>query len=1109
MSRLAVEKFKPVLAILNGCAEIFFLQGAAAGGMLIAITLLFPHLALPAIIATLSAYGFACLIGIEPQFTEAGYYTYNPFLVGLSVGYLCRTDQFYNVNGLPVLLLAVLAGVLALLITALMVRLLVAGLWLPVLSLPFALTSCLVWLIATRYSHVIPAATHDHPLLTADLGLPLVITGLLRSFGALVFAPAVVPGILLALLILRYSRILFLLGVCGYYLGTLVRALFLGSFTLALNDSSAFNFYLIAMAVGGVFLVPSLRSGLVAMVAVAASALLLEVVVPFSRATGIPLFTFPFAIATLFTICSLRMVSSPLLAAGFGRTPEEVRENFLATRLRYGGVWRTLSLPFAGKWSVWQGNNGRWTHQGIWRYAYDFVIVDDEGRTHRDAGGQLKDYYCYRMPVLSPVAGRVVRVVNDMTDNPVGTVSGGSNWGNLVLLYDPRGFYVELSHFTPQSIRVKKGDEVEQGTVLGHCGNSGHSPQPHIHVQVQGSESPTAATLPFSFVNYVCDGLYYANDLPEEGLRIEPLCREKRLEEATSFVLDDLPQFEIFRDGQPAGNVTFRVGLAADGTRFLESDRGKLFLGKHEGTFYCYRIEGDDPYLRMLFVALPKLPLAYRAGLNWHDHVPISAVTSRPWRAILRLASLVWPPLACIKVMLAFTGRNTIKSSVKAGLLGPGTMYPWSAEAEVELDDQSGLARLRHGRTEMRRISPQDDHVARAPCTHGRRNFTQRSLSRSKLMIACGVLSLAAVTTVVGFVAEIKTDAQVRKAVEQSIQLEKEHDYPKAIDALIEPRAAHPDDYVLNLRLGWLYYLNGKYADSDTSFQAAIAAQPGSVEAKLFRLRPLLAAGKSKEAISLANVICKGNPNNYLANLRLAVALRLEHRYGDARRILDHLSTAYPADADCAAELAALNSAQAAEPGAPPAAAVAASEEATFADAIKRSLEFEAKLKYAEAIAAISEAYAAHPKNYTLNLRMGWLNYLSADHAKSARYYFKATEAAPRSIEAGLGYTLPLLAQGQYQDVESFARQILEGDPTNYLANLRLAFALRMQQKYDEAEKIVQPMLEAYPTNVLLLIERGMLDLAYNRKDAARAVFAEILMLEPDNAFAKEQLRNL
>ena len=169
----------------------------------------------------------------------------------------------------------------------------------------------------------------------------------------------------------------------------------------------------------------------------------------------------------------------------------------------------------------------------------------------------------------------------------------------------------------------------------------------------------------------------------------------------------------------------------------------------------------------------------------------------------------------------------------------------------------------------------------------------------------------------------------------------------------------------------------------------------------------------------------------------------------------------------------------------------------------------EAKLKYADAIEAVSAVYPDHSQNYVLNLRLGWLYYLAADYANSARYYYKATKAAPRSIEAGLGYTLPLLAQARYKDVENLTRQILQGDPTNYYANLRLAFALRMQGKYDEAEKIVQPMLAAYPTNVMLLIERAMLDLAGGRKDAARAVFDTILVLEPENAFAKEQLGKL
>ena len=62
--------------------------------------------------------------------------------------------------------------------------------------------------------------------------------------------------------------------------------------------------------------------------------------------------------------------------------------------------------------------------------------------------------------------------------------------------------------------------------------------------------------------------------------------------------------------------------------------------------------------------------------------------------------------------------------------------------------------------------------------------------------------------------------------------------------------------------------------------------------------------------------------------------------------------------------------------------------------------------------------------------------------------------------------------------------------------------------KYDEAEKLlVRPLLAAYPTEVLALTERAMLDVACNRRDAARAELADILMLDPGNALAKEQLK--
>ncbi|MCX6903062.1 MAG: M23 family metallopeptidase, partial [Verrucomicrobia bacterium] len=386
-------------------------------------------------------------------------------------------------------------------------------------------------------------------------------------------------------------------------------------------------------------------------------------------------------------------------ALSVGRTPEETLENHLANRQRYRGKEFTLYLPFAGTWTVWQGWDGPWTHKGSWRYAYDFVITDETGETHRGDSTRLEDYYCFHKPVLSPVRGRVMHIVDDLLDSPIGGADEANNWGNLVIIQDGRGLFVELSHFAEKSIRVKKGEWVERGAVLGLCGNSGYSPQPHIHVQVQASDTVGAPSMPFSFVSFVEEGEYQANSLPKEKHAVEALYRDKRLDNLTNFVLDDEQHFEVLRGGQRVGEFKLRVEMAADGTFYLQSGRGQLYFGKHEGTFYHYRLTGEDPWLRLLFLALPRLPLAYREKLAWHDYVPVGLVATGARGALVDFLSSIWPKWGTVKVTQTFTSESCVESVIEAGLLH------WHRTAVVELDRHKGFGVVTVGDVTLRRIN--------------------------------------------------------------------------------------------------------------------------------------------------------------------------------------------------------------------------------------------------------------------------------------------------------------------------------------------------------------------------------------------------------------------
>lgn len=676
--------------VLRSYPELPFLRGTRAGWVVCLVTWLTPHVGLAGLVACLSAYAFARAVGARNAFLASGFHTYNPLLVGLALGYQLAPAW-------SSLVFVAIAGAATFVVGVMLEGLLSTLGHLPPLTLPYVVTIGAAQLAVLRYSNLLLA----EPLATSatdDLGLPLVASAFFRSFGALLFVPSVVAGLAFSILTLLRSRLLLLLGVGGFYGTVLVRWLWLGSFDQALSDPLNYNGMLVAMAVGGVFLTPSLSSYAIAAVAVAATALLLDALEVLGAGLALSAYTLPFNLVTLSFVYALRRLDAPSVPRLLGKTPEETVEIALATRRRFPDHRRTLRLPFYGAWTVWQACDDVWTHQGPWRHAYDFVVTDDDGRTHAGGGAALEDYYGFRKPVLAPVSGRVVRVVADLPDNPVGRVDQQHPWGNLVVIHDERGFFVELSHFAQGSLRVRVGEWVEAGAVLGLCGNSGNSPQPHLHVQVQAASTVGDATLPFAFVAYRHADTYYAFGLPAKGAQVEPVAFDPALDRATTFLLDDRLTYQLHAEGRPPQRVQWTVRMALDGTYFFESATGaRLYFGKHDGGFFCYRVDGRDPALECLYRAVPMLPLAAARDLTWRDALPTSTLLGGWRRQVARfLAPLV--ALGAVRaVELRFTGPREIESRA--------TIWPFGAPrcGRVVWDDRPGFALIQSNHLTLRR----------------------------------------------------------------------------------------------------------------------------------------------------------------------------------------------------------------------------------------------------------------------------------------------------------------------------------------------------------------------------------------------------------------------
>lgn len=168
-------------------------------------------------------------------------------------------------------------------------------------------------------------------------------------------------------------------------------------------------------------------------------------------------------------------------------------------------------LPFEGAYTTFNGGIDEQTSHS-WdvytqRYGYDFVMTDERISSLKEGGNAaiLADYHCYGAHVLAPAAGIVAEVHDGEPDTPPapdGAIRSAARdiRGNYVLIDHENGEFSCLAHFKPATFAVRAGQRVEAGQLLGLCGSSGNSSEPHVHFHVQAGRSfYTSPGMPIRF----------------------------------------------------------------------------------------------------------------------------------------------------------------------------------------------------------------------------------------------------------------------------------------------------------------------------------------------------------------------------------------------------------------------------------------------------------------------------------------------------------------------------------------------------------------------------------------------------------------------------------
>lgn len=208
----------------------------------------------------------------------------------------------------------------------------------------------------------------------------------------------------------------------------------------------------------------------------------------------------------------------------------------------------TLRLPLRGR-ALTQMSPARripshGTHLGGITYGIDFVPVDTHGRSapRNPAAafrGEMPERFVgFGAQVLAPVAGRVAAVHDGEPDHGAyrGAVPLLVYWlgqsrrlrsgvhaitGNHVAIECDRA-YVFLLHLARGSLAVGVGDRVAPGEVIGACGNSGNSTEPHVHVHASDSlDWERARGVPIDFIGYRSGGAEVARGIPGEREIVE------------------------------------------------------------------------------------------------------------------------------------------------------------------------------------------------------------------------------------------------------------------------------------------------------------------------------------------------------------------------------------------------------------------------------------------------------------------------------------------------------------------------------------------------------------------------------------------------------------
>ncbi len=620
--------------LLHSYSQIFFSLNKRFAALILLVTFFDPKLGFFGLAAVALVNSLAYVFGFDRKEIREGIFGFNALLFGLALAYKFEVNTAF-------IALFIIANICLLVMTAVFKGTL-GKVHLPFLSFPFFVSYGLVFLASAELKNIhvnvplsytesgMPTVANFFQSLTHSLDavpMPVLLQVFFKTLSATFFIPSVLGGLLIAIGLLYFSRIAFSLAALGFSFAFFVYQVFGADIFQLSQNMVGSNYIFFAIAIGGFYLIPNKYSYGMSLVLVPVLMLLQIAFDKLFIGFQLKTFTLAFSILTTIFLYALHQRWLPrflhLVTIQYYSAEKTVYKYLNAISRFNQAHLKKIALPFWGQWQVSQGYDGTITHLGDWSKALDFVVVDEKEKTYKEPGLHLQDFYCYNKPVLAPADGYVFAIVNHIDDNNIGNVDTERNWGNTIILNHLDGLYSQISHLKRDSFKVAVGDFVTKGTLLATCGNSGRSPEPHLHFQMQNSPKLGEKTLEYPLAYFMEKEELKIFEVPKEKSvisNVEPSqllvnafdwAPGKKLRYIKKDKLQEV-EFEIFTDAwnrlylfeEKWNSYAYFVN---DGTRFYFTD----FEGDRKSNLFqlymsCYSV---------LLGAYPKITL--------HDQLPL------------------------------------------------------------------------------------------------------------------------------------------------------------------------------------------------------------------------------------------------------------------------------------------------------------------------------------------------------------------------------------------------------------------------------------------------------------------------------------------------------